>query len=181
MSNVAVAGRYGSALFQLAKEKDVLKRVSEELNVVSSVFESLPELQSILAHPRITKSEKRALLQDGFSDAHDFVKNTLLVLVDRDRISALSEVISAYHALANEAMGVEKATIYSVQPLSEAEQKAVTDRFQQKIGDRTLDAVNKTDKDMLGGLIVRIGDTVYDGSVRNQLQKLERKIVSVNR
>ncbi|MBM7631432.1 F0F1 ATP synthase subunit delta [Geomicrobium sediminis] len=179
MSDFQVAGRYGSALFQLAKEKEVLSRVSEELTTVKSVFESLPELQAILAHPRLSKSEKRALLQDGFSAMHDYVKNTLYVLNDRDRMAALPYVIDEFVALANEALGIEEATVYSVRALTDEELQAITSKFQAKIGDRELRVKNETDKDMLGGLIVRIGDTVYDGSVRNQLKKLERQIMSV--
>lgn len=104
--------------------------------------------------------------------------NTLLLLVDLHREDYIVEVADEFLALANEAMGVAEAAVTSTRALSDAEREAISAVFAAKVGKKTLNIKNFVDSDLLGGLKLRIGNRIYDGSLRGKLDRLERKMLS---
>lgn len=178
MSNNAVASRYAVALFQLAKEKDLLAQIGNGLQIVEDVFKLTPSLSNILLHPKIKNQSKKELLQKSFSnDVNEYVLNTLYLLIDKGRISDLKTIINKYKTLAYEEQGIAEAKVYSTKALSEEDKKAISETFAKKVNKQQLVITNIVDPNMLGGLRIKIGDRIFDGSIKGQLDRLERQLV----
>jgi F-type H+-transporting ATPase subunit delta len=177
MSNPTIANRYARALFQVASEQKQLDTVESELRVVKEVFQSNAGLASVLASPKVPLDKKKELLKQAFASASPYVLNTLMLLVDRHRTESISEVADQYIELVNDTKGVAEAKVYSVQPLTDAQKEALSLAFAPKVGKKTLDIENITDSNLLGGVKLRVGNRIFDGSLRGKLDRLERKLL----
>jgi len=178
MSNSLVAKRYASALFQIAKEQQLLSQIEEELRVVKEVFQFNRELQAVLLSSKLTIDKKKEIVRNAFSSVSVYVLNTLLILVDRHRQDQIMDVANEFLELANEEMGIAEAQVQSVRPLSKEEREAISSVFAAKIGKKSLRIENIVDSNLLGGIRLRIGNRIYDGSLRGKLDRLERKLLS---
>ncbi|MDN3018077.1 F0F1 ATP synthase subunit delta [Paenibacillus sp. BSR1-1] len=178
MSNSMVAKRYASALFQISKEQQILSNVEEELRVVREVLDYNADLKAVLKSSKLTNENKKEIIRNAFSTVNAYVLNTLMILIDRHREDEIVEVVNQFIELANEEMGIAEAKVYSIRPLTEAEREAVSTTFAEKIGKKSLRIENIVDSDLLGGIKLRIGNRIYDGSLRGKLNRLERKLLS---
>jgi len=178
MSNSMVAKRYASALFQIAKEQQILSKVEEELRVVREVLDYNADLKAVLKSSKLTNENKKEIIRNAFSSVNAYVLNTLMILIDRHREDEIVEVVNQFVDLANEEMGIAEAKVYSIRPLTDAEREAVSTTFAEKIGKKSLRIENIVDSDLLGGIKLRIGNRIYDGSLRGKLNRLERKLLS---
>ncbi|WML29774.1 F0F1 ATP synthase subunit delta [Neobacillus sp. OS1-32] len=177
MSGSLVARRYALALLEIAKEQQLLKVIVEDLRVVKEVIGYTPELKAVLHSSKLTKETKKAVVIQGFTAVNPYVLNTLLLLIDRHREDQIASVADEFLALANEEMGIAEADVYSTRALSDAEREAVTAVFAAKVGKKSLNIKNFVDSDLLGGLKLRIGNRIYDGSLRGKLDRLERTLL----
>jgi F-type H+-transporting ATPase subunit delta len=178
MSNSIVAKRYASALFQIAKEQKILTAVEEELRVVREVLQYNNELKVVLKSSKLTIEKKKEILKAAFATVNVYILNTLLLLIDRHRENEMVEVVNQFIHLANEEMGIAEAKVYSVRPLTDSEREAISSVFAAKIGKKSLQIENFVDSDLLGGIVLRIGNRIYDGSLRGKLNRLERKLLT---
>jgi len=178
MSNEVVAKRYAVALFQLAKEQNLIDVVENELLVVKEIFTNNRDFLTIFNNPKVSVDAKKSMLQDAFTGASSLVVNTLLLLVDNKRIDSVFEVVSNYMVIANEARGTEDAIVYSVRPLTDVELSSISSSFAKKIGKVSLRLQNVVDKSLIGGVKLRIGNRIYDGSVSGKLERIERQLVA---
>lgn len=177
MSNSTVAKRYALALFQLASEKQALPQVEEELRTVKEVVVNNPELTAFLKSPKLPNEKKKEVLKTAFGSVSTYVLNTLMILVDRHREDQISDVADQFIALANDAKGVAEAKVYSVQPLTAAQAEALSASFAPQVGKQALQIENIVDSNLLGGVKLRIGNRIFDGSLRGKLDRLERKLL----
>lgn len=177
MSNSTIAKRYALALFELAKEKELLDQLEEELRVVKRVLEMEPQLMVILKSPKISIDKKKAILTTAFTSVHPFVQNTLMILVERHREDYASEMADQFIEFANDARGIADANVYSVRPLTADEQTALSDAFAKKVGKKALRINNIIDSNLLGGVKLQIGNKIFDGSLRGKVERLERKLL----
>jgi F-type H+-transporting ATPase subunit delta len=178
MSNSMVAKRYALALFQIAKEQQLLDSMEEELRVVKEVLNSSSDLKAVLKSPKLSNEEKKGILKGAFASTSPYVQNTLMILIDRHREDQISEVVDGFIELANDARGIAEAKVYSVRPLTDEERAAISQTFAEKIGKQWLRIENIVDTNLLGGIKLRIGNRIYDGSLRGKLDRLERKLLS---
>ncbi|MEC1520628.1 F0F1 ATP synthase subunit delta [Neobacillus niacini] len=178
MSNSMVAKRYALALFQIAKEQQLLEVVEEELRVVKEVMVYNADVKAVLNSSKLTTDKKKGILTAAFSTVNPYVLNTLLILIDRHREDEIIEVANQFFELANEEKGVANAEVYSTRELTEAEREAISATFAAKIGKKSLRIENIVDSELLGGIKLRIGNRIYDGSLRGKLDRLERKLLS---
>jgi F-type H+-transporting ATPase subunit delta len=176
MSEAVVAKRYADALFQLASEKSTLNDMLEELGVVKQVFQDNKELQAFLAHPRVTNEKKRNFLDEVFTGASTDVLNTLKILVERHRVGITSDVVEAFEALVNEASGVAQGKVYSVRKLSDAEKADLEHSFAKRLNKTVIKLENVVDPSLVGGVKIRMGNTIYDGSISGKLRRIEQNI-----
>lgn len=177
MMGSMVARRYALALFQLVKEQQLIDTVEEELRVVKEVFSVNEDFRAVLESPKISREKKKEILSSAFASVNPLVLNTLMLLVDRHRENEIMDVASEFSELANEERGIEAANVYSVRPLTDDERTALSVSFAKKIGKKSLQIENIVDSDLLGGIKVRIGNRIFDGSLRGKLDRLERTLL----
>ena len=175
-----VAKRYAEALFQLATEKNIADQLISELGTVKDVFEKDEQLIDFLSHPRIKLQDKKQLIDEAFKSQNVTVLNTLKILVERHRLSEIVAIIDHYNHLYNEANGIATATVYSVRPLSDDEKASLEDSFKAKLNKGSITFTNEIDENLIGGVRIRIGNTIYDGSISGKLNRLKGNLTSAN-
>ncbi|MFD2638563.1 F0F1 ATP synthase subunit delta [Piscibacillus salipiscarius] len=181
MSQSVVAKRYAVALFEIGKGKSNLDQLEEELLVVRSVFLNDESLQEFLGNPRLSSEQKKELIRNVFKDVSKETRNTLLLLVDKRRSDMIADLVDEFVKMKNEARGIAEADVYSVRELTEEETKQIQDVFANKMMINTLRINNIVDPSVLGGIKIRIGNQIYDGTVKTQLKRLEQNLVTANK
>lgn len=177
MMGSMVAKRYAFALFQIAEEQKILDQVEEELRVVKEVFMYNDDVHTVLGSPKLSKETKKEILAAAFGSLNQYVVNTLMLMVDRHREDELAAVAEEFIELANEAKGIAAAVVYSIRPLNDEEKAGLSAVFAEQVGKKSLQIENIVDSDLLGGIRLRIGNRIYDGSLRGKLDRLERKLL----
>lgn len=176
MSSSIVAKRYAVALFRLAKEHELLDQMENELRVVKDIFENNKDLKVVLSSPKFSNDQKKELIKQSFGSVHTYVLNTLMILIDRHREGMIGEVAEEFIQLANDDRGIADADVYTVRPLTDAEKEALSSVFAAKVGKKTLRINNIVDSDILGGVKVRIGNRIFDGTLSGKLNRLKRQL-----
>ena len=178
----AVASRYARALVDVVlapTSRHEPDRVREDLASFERALADSPELTNALASPAITKPRKRAVIERlGQSlGVSGVAKNFLFVLIDHRRMADLSGIIAAFEKMVDERLGVMQVDVTSAQALKQQQQDDLIRQLETMTGKKI--ALNiQTDSDLVGGLVVRLGSTVFDGSVRGQLEALGRELRS---
>ncbi len=165
---------YAKALLGAAEKAGQVDNVLEELeSLQNDVFKKLPTLRLTLTSPRVSQEEKVALLDKAFAGKMSAVLlNFLKVTAKHDRLNCLPDVVRSYRELYNESQGRLEVIVRAAYPLS----NPLRERIAAKLGEVLKKRVHlqvEVDPDLLGGLVVRIGDTLYDGSVAAQLQRMK--------
>lgn len=177
MSNdTIVAKRYARALFDLAKSHNQVAQVEEDLKAVVGSIQGNPDLEKLLNHPNIDATKKTKLLSTLFQGkVADMVLNTLCLLVERRRDAILTDLLNDYVKIANESLGQAVAVVSAPLALSSAESQQIVARFSQLTG-KKIQVQHVIDPSLLGGIQVRIGDRLYDGSLSGKLQRLQKSL-----
>jgi F-type H+-transporting ATPase subunit delta len=182
MTNSAVATRYADAFADVvtAKVSQVTpQNALGEIQAFDSVLRGSPELQQVLATPSVSGSRKRAVI-GRISDSlrlSRVTRNFLFVLIDHRRIGALSEIIQTFEQILDERLGFARVEVASAREMSDAQRSALNAELERLTGKRVR-ARFRIDDALIGGVVARIGSTVYDGSVRGQLNLLERRLTA---
>jgi len=179
--SIVVAKRYADALFQLANEKDNSENIQKELHTVQEVFQENKKLATILNHPRVNKDEKMKVIDDAFNSLNKEVVNIIKLLVERHRINSIVSVIEHYNYLYNEANGIASATVYSVRPLTESETTELESSLKSQFNKSSITINNIVDPSIIGGMKIRVGNTIYDGSISGRLNRIKHNLVSVSK
>ncbi|MBP1969876.1 F-type H+-transporting ATPase subunit delta [Virgibacillus natechei] len=180
MSEAVVAKRYADALFQLGEEKAILEQLHQELNIVHEVFQGNEQLFTFLKHPRINNERKKELLVEAFAGLSTDALNTIKLLVDRRRTEIIPSIIDHFVQLVNDAQGTAEATVYSVRELSEAERQQLEQTLVKRYSKNKFKLNNVVDPSIIGGIKIRIGNKIIDGSVSGKLDRIKRDIVTAN-
>ena len=178
MSNSIVAKRYAVALFEIAKEKNNLDAMAEEIRVVKEVFSSNEELNAFLKQPKILLQQKQQVLSGALAGVSQYIKNTIMLMIERHRTDEIAHMAEEFVGLCNEHKSVAEATVYTTRPITDAEREAISSVFAPKVGKNTLRIENIVDRDIIGGMKLRIGNRIFDGTVIGKLNRLERQLLS---
>lgn len=178
MSSPVIAERYALALFQLAKSQNQEEKVDGELRAVKKALKQNPEFIALLGSPKVTKEKKQDMIRQAFPKLSSLTVNTLMLLTDKHRQDILIEAAESYNQLLNDEKGVTDATVYSVKPLNSEEIKSISTVFAAKVGKKSLNIENVVDEQLLGGIRIRIGNRIFDGSLKGKLDRLSRKLTS---
>lgn len=173
--SAAVAKRYAHALFEVAKEHGKIEQVEKDIVTISQTVKEHQELNKVLKHPSVTTAEKKAIFESLLEKMSEEVRNFIFLLIDRQREMELAEVTKEYIELANDTRGVLNATVTTAKPLSSQEEQQLADRFGQLIN-KKLRVETKIDSDIIGGVVVKIGDRLYDGSIAGKLSRVQQHI-----
>lgn len=172
-----IARRYANALYHIAQRDGTVDAVSADLGVMADIFVRNPEVLRALAVPRVPHERKKAALQAivGEQMTQPVSRRFLDLVVDHSREGSLPETVTAFSLLADEANGIVNAEVLAAAPLSDDQTTRLKARLDTVTGRKTRITVN-TDPSLVGGLIVRIGDTVMDGSVKGYLEQIGNRL-----
>ncbi|MGF7183930.1 F-type H+-transporting ATPase subunit delta [Desulfitispora alkaliphila] len=180
MINKAVARRYAHALFQLAQEKKILDQVQDELTQVVATIEENDKLKSILEHRLIPEGEKRELIKKSFGQfLLPETLNFIMLTIDKKRETYLKEILGQYKLYADEARNLYRAEVTAASQLTPAHVSDLESKLSKLTGKEVKVTVN-VNPELIGGLIVKLGDKVIDGSVTKRLEMLQRNLKSIN-
>lgn len=171
-----VAKRYAKALYEVAREQNQVAEIEQELKAVLGSLKDNPDLYKLIKHPSIEASVKKGLLERIFASVVSKpVFNTLQLLIDRGREDVLEAFVNDYVNIASEALGQASAIVYTPVALPETELARISATFSQVTG-KQIRVESVIDKSLLGGIKVRIGDRLYDGSLSGKLARLEKQL-----
>lgn len=172
------APKYAQALFELGERDNKLDVFSEQLKSVVSVFNSHAELRQFMFHPQVKAELKKDTLQKLFGQELDLlILNFLMLLVDRRRISGIDLVWDEFRQLVNASKNLEEAEVTTAVNLSEAAKTALQQKL-SKVTGKNIVLHTTVNPSIVGGVVVRIGDKLIDGSVVRQLDDLRRVLTS---
>lgn len=180
-----VAARYAKALADVVEFGDSRAaqagptQIIEQLRMVQSIIDSSPDLRGALASPAVAPSKKRAVMGRllGPLGVSAQVRNFLFVVIDHRRSGDLKSIIEAFESLTDERLGFVRAEVASAQELT-TEQRASLEIQLSRLSGRNARLHFAIDPALIGGVVARVGSTVYDGSVRGQLDKMRTGLLS---
>ncbi len=176
MSNLSVARRYASALHAEAEAQGLVADVDAALALVGESLNTSRELRLFFASPVVSKTKKGNVIDKLFGErVPSLVIRFLHLLLNKGREGVVPEVVQTYQAMRDAQRGIIQAEARAAFDLSEAETKALTKALADVTG-KDVRLQVKTDPALIGGLVVRVGDTVYDSSVRHQLGQLRAQL-----
>jgi len=180
MISSAVARRYARGLLGAAVDRgEDIEALTAQLREIGATVSEHNGLELLVLNPAVDSDRKGAVLKD-IADrlgAGEMAKRFIEVLAHNDRLDHLREAVDAFGTLADEHLGVVNAVITAPLPLDEAAVTTLKDKLAQATG-RAVRIEVKTDPELLGGLTTRIGDVVYDGSLRHQLNQMREQIAA---
>lgn len=178
MTNRTAATRYARALLDVAvKEHADLSEVETQLTALAALFDQNDELRKALINPAVPVPRKRAAVDEIVARAAvlPIVGRTLALLADRDRLGLLPDVASAFQQRLLELRNVVRAEVTTAEPLPADRLRAIQAGLAVATG-RTVDISTKVDPSIIGGMVARVGSTVFDASVTNHLQRIRQRL-----
>jgi F-type H+-transporting ATPase subunit delta len=174
----AVAGRYAQALFGAALKEHLEEPVLEDLESLRSFYTRDDRLQNFLEAPDVLTEHKVSLLRDVFGGkVHELVIRFLLLMLEKKRIQHLPLAVDEYQALVEQRIGLVRAQVITAVPLDPEMAEKLRRRLEQMTA-KKIRLEPRTDPHILGGVIVRMGETMIDGSVRRSLEGLRERLLS---
>jgi F-type H+-transporting ATPase subunit delta len=177
MISSAVFGRYARSLADVVLANEEEPAVTADLGTCREIFKTVPDIPAALDSPAVPHESKIRLLA-ALVEKYPVSRTTmnfLRVLIDHHRIRYFDEIYQAYVKTVNERRGILEARVTAAYPLSQAELSALSGSLSNAIG-KTVTLDVRTDPGLVGGLVVQIGSTVYDGSIRSQLDEMKRRL-----
>lgn len=174
-----LARRYAAALADVALEQGAAEPIQKNLDDFCAALRGSPDLANFLTSPAVPRENKQAVIEKVAAriGAGEIFRNFLLVLANNRRTRLLPEIPSAFHAVLLERMGIAEAQVASAAELTAAQKKQLNAALERLTG-KKVEARYSLEPALMGGAVVRIGSTVYDGSVREQLDRLRTRLAS---
>jgi F-type H+-transporting ATPase subunit delta len=175
----SVAITFVNALADVALKRGQFEQIEKDLDLVSDVITRHDSLKKVLFHPTIPRDEKKKVIMDVFGElVSDLTKNFLYLLVDRRREKILEFIPDVYKTATDEKKGIIKVRVQTVIPLTEDRLSNFKKQL-DKITGKTAEIEIIHNPDILGGMIVHIGNRLIDGSVASRLKNLKTKLLAI--
>lgn len=173
--------RYALALYKVGEEKGKVEEYIEDIKQIVSLIKDDNELGQVIKHPRISTSKKKDVFTKIFKGKiDDDLLSFLLILIEKDRMLYLEEKLKEMEKIHLERNNTLIAEIKTVIPLNEEEKVLITEKLQRKYNKNIILNLN-IDKTVIGGVYVRVGNDVIDGSIRCKYEEMRKAILSENR
>ncbi|MHB8501000.1 MAG: ATP synthase F1 subunit delta [Candidatus Acidiferrales bacterium] len=171
--------QYANALADVALAQGAADSALKQLADFGAAFAISSELRNFLTSPGVTRDAKHAVIQKIAArvGAGKIIRNFLFIIADHQRTHILPEIIAAFEDVIRQRQGIAEAEISSAVELSAAQQKRFAQTLERLTG-KKIQAKYSLDPALLGGAVVRVGDTIYDGSVRNSLNELRARLAA---
>jgi len=172
---VSVATTYAEALYEAAADADALSAVADDLAAFGRAVAESDELRLILENPEIDRQTKKTAVGALSEGATPIVANFLQVLIDRGRIAEFGEIARAFEGRVAQAEGRVEVDAVTAVPLPDDLRARIVERVRSTTG-ATVELTEHVDPDIVGGLVLRVGGTVVDGSVRHRIDELRQTL-----
>lgn len=177
MRDETVAKNYAETLFELADRNDATEEYGDAIERVARVIEENDDVRLFLETPRIDDQDKKDVVRRVFGDRLPrHVLNFILVTIDKRRQRILRQISTQYHALLDERMGREHVQVSVARPVDDETREMIAERLSTVLGKTAIPHI-RVRPEIIGGLVVRTGDTIYDGSVRRRLDGMRRRLL----
>lgn len=179
MSSRVIAERYARALFDAAREKDLVEVVADDLSALMQVLAHSPELERFFFHRQMAPAKKQAMLMPVLERVLEkqITRNFILLLWQKKREAELASIVAAYQSALRQSRGELVAEVTATRQLSASELEQLGRQVKELTGCQQVELQTQIDKSLLGGVVLRIGDKVYDGSLARRLQQLRQKVL----
>jgi F-type H+-transporting ATPase subunit delta len=182
MTSSLIGLRYAKALAEIVLEPNSPVKPAEavaQIKTVEAMIATMPELRAVFATPAIQTSRKKAVMSRlaGSAAISSLVQNFLGVVISHKRIGQLSDIRASLEKVIDEQTGYVRALVTSAAPLDPAQSKTIEAEL-IRISGKQIRMETAVDPDLLGGVTARIGSTLYDGSLRGQIETMRRKLTS---
>ena len=180
MTSRTAAARYARALLDVgAKESIDLDVVGRELDEFAAVFHKEAELRRVMLNPAVPSPRKRAAMEQIVQQSNltPMTGKLLVLLADRDRLGLLDDIATTYRELLAERQQMFRADITSAEPLTPEQTAAIEQKLAAVTGKR-VSLTTTVDKQLIGGLVAKVGGTVYDASIATQLKKMKARLTT---
>jgi F-type H+-transporting ATPase subunit delta len=168
-----ISKRYARAFFEIATEEKQLERYYEELNQFASIIAQNKALNDFLANPVFEQGSKKGVVESiiGKLQLSGMTISFLKLLVDKKRIDILHDIVICYRQLMDEVLKKVRVDLKTAFPLSSKMQSYINSSLEKLTG-RQVELFVENDPSLLGGIVLGVGDTLYDGSIKNQLNNM---------
>jgi len=168
-----ISKRYARAFFEIAGEEKKLEQYYNELSQFSSIVAENKDLGGFLANPIFDEEAKKKVLEKiiGKLSLSKMTINFLNLLIDKKRIDVLPDIENCYRQMMDETLQKVRVTLKTAFPLSGEMQEYITSHLKKMTG-QAVEVTVESDKSLLGGILIGVGDTLYDGSIKNQLNNM---------
>jgi F-type H+-transporting ATPase subunit delta len=171
--------QYANALADIALAQGAAAPALQQLADFNAACSASAELRNALASPAVSKDQKRAIAEKICSrlGASKIVRNFLFVVIDHRRAHELPEIVESFQTVLRARQGIAEAEVFSAVPLNDEQKKELTQTLGKTTG-KTVEAKFSIDANLLGGALVRVGDTIYDGSLRKRLDDMREHLLA---
>ena len=178
MSEITIARRYAQALNEQAAQSGVLEQVDADIELIRASLADSRELRAFFDSPIISREKKADVVKALFGERIQTVTmNFMALLVEKRREGVFPAVVSSYRELRDDQLGTTAVSVRPAYELSDEDQAALVQELKTLTG-KQVRLETKVDASIMGGIVIRIGDTVYDGSITNQLATLRERLQS---
>lgn len=174
MARKAYARRYSQAVFEIAVEREELDRWQSDLRKIASLGEDA-EFTALLETPKLPFDDKARLLSEWLGDINPLALNLVYLLVTKGRLGMAGEIADEYYRLLNSYRGIEEAEVITAIPLDDEDKLRLEERLGDLV-DKKVIIKPTVDSDLIGGIVAKMGGKLLDGSTRNRLETLKRKL-----
>jgi F-type H+-transporting ATPase subunit delta len=175
--SAALARRYARAILELANEASAVEQTGRELNEFAATWNGSDELRAVFLNPEVSPEARKNVLAEITQRAglSTLTRNSILFIADKGRIATLPLIARTFNDLSEGSSGIVRAEVTSAAPLSDAYYAQLQKTLEQVTGHRVA-IERKTDPNLIAGVVTRVGDKVYDGSIKTRLEDLQNSL-----
>ena len=175
-----VANVYGDALCELAVEQNAVEDYLQEVKAILQILQENPDVVRLMRHPRIIKEEKTQMLTDVFKGRiKDEILGLMLMVVEKDHFAQMEEIFSYFIGRVLDYKNIGIATVTTPVELRQEQKEQVEKRLLETTRYVAFEMNYQVDADLIGGMVIRIGDRVVDSSVRTKLDRMARELSKI--
>jgi F-type H+-transporting ATPase subunit delta len=171
--------QYANALADIALEQGAAGPVIQQLSDFTAAYSGFAQLRNFFESPATSKAQKRGVAEkiSARLGASKIVRNFLFLVIDHRRTPELREILETFQNVLRERQGIAEAEVFSAAALEDVQKKEITQTLERVTG-KKIEATFSLDANLIGGVRVRVGDTIYDGSLRNRLDGLRERLTA---
>jgi F-type H+-transporting ATPase subunit delta len=170
-----IAAVYANALFEVAKERGILDEIREQLRAFAKALNENADMRFFFFSPYFSADEKKDGLHKAVENADEVLMNFLAALIERSRMPVVFRIRDRYEKLWDEEQKVLPVQVTSAVELEAGTVESIGDRIHEQTG-RKVEISSHVDPDIIGGIVLRVGNSVLDASIRNRLNQLRRQV-----